>query len=170
MATTSINTTALTQNILDLAVIFQTVSIGMGLGLFLMGLFRLKRYGEQRTFMSYQMTIARPLFMLLGGALLVYLPVTLSSALYNFWSTSSPLAYQPSSYSGYQMLIPPVIMFVRLIGVGAFIKGILLLSRCGGEQTQPGTMGKSLLYIFGGILCVNIMATINLMKTFFGVT
>ena len=120
----SINPDTLLYNLGYMANILQTTSIILGLGLFMSGLFRLKRYGEMRTFMSQQMTLAGPLLMLIAGISLLCLPFVLSTALLNTWGTTSPLRYSGPTNSGYEQLIPSVIMFVRLIGVGAFIRGI----------------------------------------------
>ncbi|AAO91121.1 hypothetical protein [Coxiella burnetii] len=164
-----INPFVLMQNLGYMAEIVQSVSIIMGLGLFMMGIFRLKRYGEMRTFMSHQMTIAAPLLMMIAGIALMCLPVVLSTALTSFWSTSNPLHYHGGEV-GYEQLIPPIIVFVRLIGVGAFIRGVLLFSRVGREQTPPGTMAKAMLHILGGLFCVHILGTLSLLKSVLGMS
>jgi len=159
----------LMRNIGTMANIFQDVAIIIGLSLFLFGLFRLKRYAEARTMMSHQMTIAAPLMLLLGGVMFLCLPMVLSTALFNFWSTTSPLSYQPGN-DAYDELMPPVIMFVRLIGVGSFMRGILLFSRVGGEQSQPGTLGRACTHLLGGLLCVHILGLVILLKEIMGFT
>ena len=161
--------TVLMKNLGYMGIIFQDVAILMGLGLFMSGVFRLKRYAEARTFMSHQMTIAGPLLMMIGGVFLLALPTTLRSALYNIWSTSNPLNYNGSNGT-WGALIPPIIIFVRLLGVGAFMRGILLFSRSGSENSQHGTMSKAILHIIGGILCVHILGTLNLLKEILGIT
>lgn len=88
------------------------------------------------------------------------LPVVLSSALTSFWSTSNLLHYHGGKV-GYEQLIPPIILFVRLIGVGVFIRGVLLFSRVGREQTLPGTMAKAMLHILG---------TLSLLKSVLGMS
>ncbi len=159
----------LMQNLGTIANIVQSVTVLMGVGLFMMGIFRLKRYGEMRTFMSHQMTIASPLLMMFGGIALLCLPLVLRTALLNFWSTSNPLHYE-GPLSSWELLIPPIIVFVRLIGVGAFIRGVLLFSRCGSEQGHQGMMGRALLHILGGMLCVHILGTVRLLKEILGFT
>lgn len=147
--------------------IIQDVSILMGVGLFMASLFRLKRYAEMRTFMSYQLTIWGPLMMMIASILLLCLPIVVRTALLNFWSTNTPLYYH-GPLNSYQQLIPPVIVFVRLIGVCSFMRGILLLSRCGSEHSPPGNLSKSMLHMFGGLLCVHILGTVALVKSIFG--
>lgn len=161
------NPTTLMNNLGVIADIVQAVSIAMGLGLFMSGLFRLKRYGEMRTFMSYQMTLAWPLLMLIGGIMLLCLPLMIRTALVNIWSTSNPLHYTGPK-GGFEQLIPPIIVLVRLVGVGAFIRGIVLFSRMGREGVPPGTMGKAMLHVLGGLLCVHILGTLDLLKEILG--
>ncbi|OGT52820.1 MAG: type IV secretion protein IcmC [Gammaproteobacteria bacterium RIFCSPHIGHO2_12_FULL_41_15] len=163
------DSTTLMQSLGYIGIIIQDVGVLMGLSLFMAGVFRLKRYGEMRTFMSHQMTIAGPLLMLVAGVMLLCLPLVLRTALLNIWSTSNPLHYGGST-AGYAQLIPPVIVFVRLIGVGAFIRGIVLLSRAGGEQSQHGTFSRATLHIIGGILCVHILGTLSVLREIFGFT
>lgn len=164
-----INPTVLMANLGILANIFESFAIAIGLSLFLSGLFKLKRYSEMRTFMSYQLSIASPLLMLIAGISLLCFPLFIKTALINFWSTSSPLKYQ-GPLSNWELLIPPIIVFVRLIGVAAFIRGLVLFSRCGSTQTPPGMMGKALLHFMGGLLCVHILGTMRLLKSIIGLT
>lgn len=161
------NPTVLMRNLGTLAGIVQTVSIIMGLGLAMSGLFRLKRYGEMRTFMSHQMTLASPLLTFLGGIMLLCVPLVVRTGLLSMWGTSNPLRYSGPA-EGFGQLVPPIIMFVRLIGVGAFIRGIVLFSRSGREGAQPGIMGKSMLHILGGMLCIHILGTLDLLKQILG--
>ena len=165
-----VDPTQLMGNLGLMAVIFQDISIIMGLGLFMFGLFRLKRYAEARTMMSHQMTIAGPLMLLIGGTMFLCFPLVLRTALFNFWSTTHP---NPMAYAGgdsYEQLIPPIVIFVRLIGVGSFMRGVLLFSRVGGEQSQPGTLSKACIHMFAGILCIHILGTVDLLRSIFGMS
>lgn len=165
-----INPGVLLQNLGYLADIFEALSILIGLFIFMAGIFRLKRYGESRTYMSQQMTIAGPLIMLISGTALMMLPTMLHTALLNFWSSSNPMHYTGYSNHSWEELIPPIIVFVRLIGVGAFIRGIVLFSRTGSEGSQHGSMSKAMLHLLGGILCVNIVGTWKLLQSILGIT
>ncbi|WP_423063615.1 type IV secretion protein IcmC [Candidiatus Paracoxiella cheracis] len=161
------NPTTLMNSLGTIAGIVQTVSILMGLSLFMSGLFRLKRYGEMRTFMSHQMTLAGPLLTLIGGICLLSLPLVVRTGLLSFWGTSNPLRYS-GPQEGFEQLIPPIIMLVRLLGVGSFIRGIILFSRGGREGSPPGTVGKAMIHIFGGLLCIHILGTVDLVKEILG--
>jgi intracellular multiplication protein IcmC len=153
-----------------IASILETVSILMGIGLFLGGLFLLKKYGETRTYMSHQMSIAGPLVMLIAGVAFLILPTTISTVLFAFWSSSTPEHYSGLG-EGWDQYMPVVLIFVRIIGVGAIMRGILLFSRVGGHHgSQPGTMGKAFIHILGGLLCVHILGTVDLLKNIFDFT
>lgn len=157
----------LTYNLGTIGDIIGTVALIMGIGIFLTGIFQMKKHGESRTMMSGQHTIAGPLMMLLAGAMLMALPTVIDSALLAFWGTSSPLA-PPQAPAGYSGLETPILMFVRIIGVGSFIRGIVLLSRSGSHQGQPGTLGKALIHMFAGVLCVHIVGTLDLIDSILG--
>lgn len=149
--------------------ILQAVALLLGIGMFVGGLFQFKRYGEMRTMMSMQMTIATPLMLLLGGTILLVFPTFLGAMLASFWGSESILQYNENA-SGLGSFMPAIILFVRIIGVGSFIRGVLLLSRTGSSQSQHGTLGKALIHMLAGILCINILQTVNLLEILLGFT
>ena len=153
-----------------LAKILQSIGIIMGVALIVGAFFQLKRYGEMRTFMSHQMTLAGPLATMLAGVFMLTLPTTLSTFIYAFWSTSNPMHYEGGT-QGWDAYIPVVIVFVRLIGVGAFMRGVVLMSRVGSSHgSQPGTLPRALLHIIGGILCMHIVGTYDLLENILNLT
>lgn len=151
------------ESIVHFASIIQILSIAGGLGLFIAALFEFKRYGEMRTMMSHQMTIARPMAMMLAGIMLLIVPLMIGTFMLAFWGSANPMAYHPTSNSGWAPLIPVIIDFVRVVGIVAFVRGIFLISRSGhAGGGQPGQLSKAFLHMFGGILCVNVVATMHL--------
>lgn len=150
------------QNLESVGNIIGTISILMGVALSTFGFFTMKRYGEARTFMSHQMTLWQPLMQIMGGVMLLMLPTFVKSALYAFWSTSSPLVYHatPDAWDSY---IPVVLVFVRLIGLGAIIRAILMFARSGTSGGQPGTIGKAATFLFAGILLMHILGVYALL-------
>ncbi|PHQ80508.1 MAG: type IV secretion protein IcmC [Coxiella sp. (in: Bacteria)] len=159
------------QHLGTISIILNAISIIMGIGLFVGGLFKLKRYGEMRTFMSHQMTIWAPTTMVIAGVLLLMLPITIKTSLLAFWGAgnTSPLAYTSSGLHNIDAYIPVINAFVRLIGVGAIIRACTMFSRSGEIGGQPGQSAKAMLYLFGGILCVHIMGTVDLIKYLFDI-
>ena len=152
----------LVHNVGLVADIVEYISIAMGIGLILSGLFKLKRYGEMRTMMSMHITIAAPLMMLLGGTMLLLLPTVIGSSLLAFWGTTSPLAIPTTGAGDFDKYMLPIVMFVRLVGVISFVRGVLMIARLGKEGQQPGTGGKALMHMIGGILCIHIVGTYHL--------
>lgn len=155
-------------NFITIGKILSTVSIAIGLGLFLGGFFMLKRYGETRTFMSYHMTLGGPGMMILAGTMFLILPTTTATFLHAFWGGDwNPMRYSGTS-NGWDAYIPVVIIFVRIIGLGSLMRGIMLLSRTGKQGSQPGTIGRALTHMLGGILLLHILGTVQLIKSILG--
>lgn len=152
-----------------LADIMQAFSVALGLGIFMGGLFTLKRHGEMRTVMSHQMTLAWPLIKMMGGIMLLILPSIIHTGLFALFSTQSPLAYTGSGNDSWNNMMPAVIMFVRLIGVGSIIRGLIIFSRAGITGGQPGTFGRAFIHLIGGLLLVHILGTTDLLKDVFDV-
>jgi intracellular multiplication protein IcmC len=151
--------------------ILQTVSILIGLCLFLAGMMQLKRFGEMRTFMSHQMTLWGPLSILFASILLLVLPFTITTSLRAFFGDGQtlPLAYTAHTSHDIDTYLPVVFTFIRLIGVGAIMRSCMLLSKSAG-QGGHGQIGKSITFLFGGILCVHVLGTITLIKSIFFVS
>ena len=62
----------------------------------------------------------------------------------------------------------PVIMIVQFIGLVAMLRGFLILTKVTGQGAQPGTVSKGMIHIFGGILAVNIVRTVEIAINTFG--
>lgn len=160
----------LMNNLGIIANIMQTIAIMMGLALFIGGVFQLKRYGEMRTMMSSQMSMAGPLMMLISGIAMLCAPLMMGTVLVSFWGPggASDLPYDGDTGSGWAQYIEPVLMLIRLVGVYAFMRAFVMAAKTGSGHAQPGTTGKVLTQLFAGILCVHIMGTIQLMESIFG--
>ncbi len=158
----------LIQNFTIMAQIMNILSITMGILMTFMAINEFKKLGEQKSMMSQQHGAMKPMVLLLCGAMLLILPSFVGTAMLAFWGHTSDMSYSGDT-SGYGSLAPAVLAFVRLIGLGSFIRGIVLLSRAGGQQSQPGAIGKALIHIFAGILCLHIVETMNLMGSILGI-
>jgi intracellular multiplication protein IcmC len=155
-------------NMYIVADIVQDFSIAAGLTLFFLGLMKFKRYGEMRTFMSTQMTMAAPLMLTVCGALLVAAPQLIGTALYAFWGQVSPLQYQGGGISVLNQLVKAIIIFVRVLGLCVFIRGFIMLAKSGGEGGQPGMRGKALMHLFIGVLMIHFLGTEHLLMEVLG--
>ncbi len=165
------NTALIMSNLGIVAKIIQAVAVVMGVGLIFSGIMKLKHYGEMRTMMNSQGSLAQAMFILLGGVILLTLPTMLNTFLLAFWGTVNPLPYPTNTDPGLNSLLPPIVMFVRVVGVVAFIRGVLLLTHLGKEGgSQQGSLGKALMFMIGGILCVHIVGTARLLESILGFT
>lgn len=160
----------LVANLNTIGTIMQTVAILLGLGLFMGGVFQLKRYGEARTMMSSQMSMAGPLMTLISGIALLFSPLLIGTLLVSFWGPGgqTDLPYDGNTSSGWAQYVQPVLMLVRIVGIYAFMRGFVMAAKTGSGHAQQGTTGKVLIHIFAGILCVHIMGTIQLVESLLG--
>ena len=148
----------------QITVIINDFALLMGIGMVFGGLLKLKRYGEMRTHMSHQLSIGKPLAILFVGVCLMVLPEFTRTVSRAFWGTASPLAFPVFEKEGVQHVVTTIIMLFRLLGIFGVIRGLMLLTRVSGEQAQPGTLGKALLHLVGGIMCIHIMNVYYILK------
>ncbi len=152
----------ITSNLYVVSYIMQDVSIFFGLMLCMLGFFQFKRYGESRTMMSAQHSIAEPLVTIVAGCMLMsFVPMI---RLFNnmFLGTSDLMSYVGSSGGSDYDTVEMIMTFIRLIGIGAFMNGFIKLSRTGRQNTQQGSAGKAFMYIIGGVACTNCVFFIDL--------
>lgn len=120
------------------------------------GILALKEFGESRTMMSSQHSLSTPLLYLFVGSALIYLPSTIQTGLSTFWDTPDIYGYVSSGSDPWGELTNACFMVIQLIGVIAFIRGLIILTHLGGQGGQPGQFGRAMAHIVGGILCLNL--------------
>ena len=162
--------TSLQNNIPPLRQLVVAISFLCGILFLIRGVYKLKEYGELRTMMSAQTNIFKPSIYLFVGASLLYFPSTYSMSLETFFAQPYPsdLAYNASSADGWQAIISIVTSLIKLIGLIAFVRGWILMSALGGHSAQPGTFGKAMWHLIGGILAINIIGTTNVIDNTLG--
>lgn len=158
----------LSHNFQIMGVMLQSISVVMGVCFTLGGLFQLKKVGDKHMG-GGQMSAAGPLMMLLCGAIFMILPSFLGAFGLAIFQSKFDLGYD-SSGGGLDSLIPPILMFVRLIGVGSFMRGVVLIARSNGHHSQPGTLAKAIIHMISGILCLHITATLSVIENILGLT
>jgi intracellular multiplication protein IcmC len=140
----------------------------MGLGFFFKAIHTLKIYGESKTMSSGTGNLKEPVLYFLVGAMLVYFPTALSTLLMSTFGESTITAYHsvgtstlfgPSSRVG-----RPLTMIIQTIGLIAFIRGWVLIARSASQGQPPGGTGKGFIHVFGGILAMNIVKTIEVIN------
>jgi intracellular multiplication protein IcmC len=143
--------------------------------IFVKGVMMYKVFATQ-TFSSAQKgELMAPLVHLAIGAILIYLPSTQQTSLQTVFGTTSMgaasdlFAYQSfSSVAYWQDISEVVVSYTKLVGYIAFIRGWIILSRMGHSGNQPGTVGKGIIHVVGGILLVNVVDTFNIIACTMG--
>jgi intracellular multiplication protein IcmC len=146
----------------------------VGISFALKALYSLKIYGESKTMQSSSTSIKDPLFHLMVAGFLIFFPTGFEVIMNSTFGYSNVLAYSDSSltdsmFGGDSQLGNAVVIIFQTIGLYAFTRGWILIARAASQGQQPGGTGKGLMHVFGGVLAVNIVGTIELLKnTLFG--
>ena len=61
-----------------------------------------------------------------------------------------------------------ILKYLSLIGLIAFLRGWVILSKMGHSGSQPGRVGKGITHSGGGILLINIVQTTQILANTFG--
>lgn len=138
-----------------------------GVSLVFSALMRLKKFGQRTAFMHVEAGIVAPAAQMFIGVALIYSPTLMSTLNETFWAEADPscsTCYSTSSDSTYEQLIKPMRGIIMLVGMIAFFRGWLILSRSAAQgQSQPGTISKGVTHIVGGFLAINIDKTYEIM-------
>lgn len=148
----------------------------MGIGFAIKAFFTLKSHGEQRSSLSGTGSMKEAVVYLLVAAMLLYFPTGFEALMNTTFGYSSVLAYSQNPYlSGIlgsdSAVGSSIALIVQVIGLFAFVRGWVMIARGAsqGGQTQ-GQTGKGLMHIFGGILAMNIVGTLEVItNTLYGV-
>lgn len=144
------------------------VSYVIGFAFIVSAILELKQWGQSRTMMSMNLTIAGPLTKLLIGVVLFYLPTTINVAIWTIWGHGAgekaltEFAANPGDKFG--PLKRGSVALVRVVGYASFIRGFVMLSRVAHQGSQPGVAGKAIVHIIGGIFAINIWETIQVVR------
>jgi intracellular multiplication protein IcmC len=128
----------------------------------------MKHFGEMRTMQSREHGVWGPIIELLIGAALIYLPSSVQGVMSTFWTSTNPYAYLTSSTALNSAFVDACYSVIQLIGVIAFIRGLIMLQQAGSERAQPHMLGKALSHLVGGILCINLYGTIQTLEATVG--
>ncbi len=146
----------------SLLAMFSALSYVLGFILVLKGVYKLKEYGEMRTSMSSQTNLWPPMITLAIGTMLIFFVSTYQVGLQTLFAYSSPLSYTEGSDST-EDLVTAVVSIMQVVGVIAFIRGMLLLNGAGSPGAQPGGIGKGLTFVIGGLLAINIYGSFQVL-------
>lgn len=153
----------------------------MGLAFVMKAIIALRQYGESKSMMSSNANMKEPLVYLLVGAMFIYFPTGLAVLLNTTFGTSTGgtiLEYAPSEssntllsvmFGSNSMVGESITIIIQTIGIIAFVRGWVLIARASGHGQQPGGTGKGMVHVFGGLLAMNIVLTLQIINnTIFG--
>lgn len=108
------------------------------------------------------------------GAGLIYLPSVIHVGTSTFWADESPLSYITTSnvdiFSGVLLAARSIIY---LIGTISVIKGLYELADGGQTKSEDGTVHsatkKGIIHMIGGILCINLPLTLQVIFSTLGI-
>jgi intracellular multiplication protein IcmC len=145
----------------------------IGMAFAVKAIYSLKVYGEARTMMSTNSSIKEPLAYFLVAGMLIYLPTGFQVLMNSSFGYSNILAYAPinSNNSTIDILFgqdsavgASLAIIIQTIGLIAFIRGWVLIARSASQGQPPGGTGKGMVHVFGGILAMNIVGTLQMIN------
>lgn len=163
--------TNLSESLPNLMRLITAIGYVLGMYFIIKGVIGLKHFGDSRTSGKDDLGgLKGPFTMIFVGAALLFLPSSVQTGISTFWENVSPLAYEPEQKDSWNTLIKNIFLIIQVIGTIAFIRGLIILSKVGGEQQQQGGFGKALAHIIGGIMCINMYQLIRALSSTLGIT
>ncbi|HAF87134.1 MAG: type IV secretion protein IcmC [Legionellaceae bacterium] len=150
----------------------------IGLSFIFKAILSLKSLGESRAMMSNHGNLKESLAYLVVGAVFVYFPTGLAIVLNTTFGSSSILQYQAvdsqnqtinTLFGSNSMVGKGLSIIIQVIGLIAFVRGWVLIAKSSGTGQQPGNLGKGMMHVFGGVLAMNIVLTLQIIdNTLYG--
>lgn len=145
----------------------------IGLAFAFKAIYSLKVYGEARTMMSSNASLKEPITYLIVAAIFIYFPTGLAILLQTSFGDSNILQYAPITsqnqtlntlFGPGSVVGRPLVLLIQVIGLIAFIRGWVLIARSASQGQPPGGTGKGFVHVVGGILAINIVATLEVIN------
>lgn len=144
----------------------------LGFGLAFKAIYYLRVYGEARTMMTSQGNLKTPFMYLLISSFLIFLPTIYHVLLMTAFGTTStsPIDYSNVPAGMSPMFIKAFYGAIQLIGLFTFIRGWIMMIRVADQNNQPGTFGKAIMHVLGGLLAINVIGTKDVIFSSFGIS
>ena len=141
----------------------------MGMGLAMKALTSLKQHASTASSSGSSSSIKEPLMYLIVAAMLIYFPTGVEVLMNTTFGYSTVLSYSDTSAMGLWLggdtqLGSALTIIIQTVGLYAFVKGWVLVARSAATGQPPGGTGKGLTHVFGGILAVNIVGTLEMIN------
>lgn len=142
------------------------------LGIFFVaiGVLKLKVYGQMTVMMATHASMGPSLAYIIIGTGLLYIPHLLDIMTMSLWGYGfdAITGYPDDGMDNFSGIMIPLVRIVQVVGLIAFMRGWIMLLKLGQHGAPPGTLSKGLLHMLGGILAINIMGTIEVLRNTFG--
>jgi len=169
-------------NIINSLVSIEKLATGtaylIGISFAIKALYSMKKLAEAKSQSQDHATMKEPAIYFLVSAMCLYFPTGFAVLMNTTFGYSQVLAYAPittgsstlnSLFSQDNAFGYALALFIQVVGVIAFIRGWILIARSASSGQPPGGTGQGLTHVFGGILAMNIMGTIQIINnTVFG--
>lgn len=145
----------------------------IGISFAFKAIYTLKSYGEARTMMSSNANLKEPIIYLMVSAVFIYFPTAFKLFMNTTFGYSNVLAYAPidsnnqtlnTLFGSDSAIGRPLSLIIQVIGLVAFIRGWVLIARSASQGQPPGGTGKGMVHVFGGILAMNIVGTVQIIN------
>jgi intracellular multiplication protein IcmC len=130
----------------------------MGLGCIVSAMYKLRAYGEVRTMMPSNAQMAGPALKFMVGILLLFLPTVINISVYSLWHDH--ILEYPGGSDWSASIEAAIFTVIKLFGVIAVVRGLVLMARSSSQGAQPGILTKGLVHLVGGIMAINIWGTL----------
>lgn len=146
----------------------------IGLAFAFKAIYSLKAYGESKSMMSSNnANLKESLVYLFVAGIFIYFPTGMAVILQTTFGSSSILQYAPvnSEIQGIGTLFGSgslvgrsLAIIIQTVGLISFVRGWILVARTASHGQPPGGTGKGLMHVVGGILAMNIVATLQIIN------
>lgn len=109
----------------------------------------------------------------LVGGMLLFFPSGFEVLMNTTFGYPNVLAYAQPSYSSPMLNSlfgadnatgEALALIIQVVGVFSFVRGWVLIARGASQGQPPGGTGKGLMHVFGGILAMNIIGTLQVIN------
>lgn len=161
------------------------ISFAAGIFMVIKGLTMFKKFGASLSQQTQPGEFSGPLIYIVVGAVLIYLPTSTNVMMSSIFQTSESIfgsgsvnyqnLGQGSSLLGYVSggtleqqwgdLANTLVLYIQFLGFLSFVKGWFLVAK-GGQHGggQQGGMGKGFVHIIGGIIAINFINVVTIIK------
>jgi intracellular multiplication protein IcmC len=141
----------------------------IGIAFSVKALLVLKSHGESKASMSSSSSLKEPLLYFIVSAVFIYFPTGFEMLMNTTFGYSTVLSYSTETAMAAWLgtnseLGAALTVIVQTIGLYAFVRGWIMIVKSSSTGQPPNGTGKGLTHVFGGILAINIVGTIEMIN------